>query len=252
MTDVAGYTEFEFDLPDALLNHLIKVLDALAPAPLRANAVSEVPEAQGVYQLFLDGKLVYIGKTDAEAGLRKRLDRHAFKIQHRTGLDPKRVSFRAVRIFVFTAIDLETQLIKHYAKDGTAWNNRGFGANDPGRRRDRTRIRAVNFDALYPVDIDRPLDVDFSTASTVGEVVIRLKQALPYTFRYETEGRKPAIDLMVTPISLPAAPMSAHQVLEAATQLLPKGWQATSFLHQLILYPETVDDYPDATVIARS
>jgi hypothetical protein len=252
VTEVAGYTEFEFDLPDALLNHLIKVLDALPPAPLQANALSKVPEAQGVYQLFLDGKLVYIGKTDADAGLRRRLDRHAYKIQHRSHLDPAQVSFRAVRIFVFTAIDLETQLIKHYAKDGTAWNNRGFGANDPGRRRDRTRIRPVNFDAIYPIDIDQPLDIDFSASSTVGDVVTRLKQALPYTFRYETEGRKPARDLMLTPISMPSNTMSARQVLKYVTGFLPKGWQATGFMHQLILYPEIVDDYPDASIIARS
>lgn len=248
----AGYTEFEFDLPDALLTHLIKVLDGLEIAPLHVNAVSAVPEAQGVYQLFLDGELVYIGKTDAEAGLRNRLNRHATKIQHRLNLDPTRVSFRAVRIFVFTAIDLETQLIRHYARDGTRWNNRGFGANDPGRRRDRTRVRETNFDALYPIDPDRPLDVDFSDATNVGQVVARLKQALPYTFRFETQGRRPADILTETKTRIPAGVNTARGVLVELVRQLPPGWQATGFLHQLILYEERVDDYPDAVVIARS
>lgn len=248
----AGYTEFEFDLPDALLTHLIKVLDGLEIAPLQVNAVSAVPEAQGVYQLFLDGDLVYIGKTDAEAGLRNRLNRHATKIQHRLNLDPTRVSFRAVRIFVFTAIDLETQLIRHYARDGTRWNNRGFGANDPGRRRDRTRVRETNFDALYPIDLDRPLELDLADATNAGQVVTRLKQSLPYTFRFETRGRRPADILAETQVRIPAGINTARGVLVELVRQLPPGWQATGFLHQLILYEERVGDYPDAVIIARS
>lgn len=248
-----GYTEFEFDLPDALLTHLIRVLDGLEPAPLAAGVVSSVPEAQGVYQLFLDKELVYIGKTDAEAGLRKRLDRHAFKIQHRLNLDPARVSFRAVRIFVFTAIDLETQLIRHYAAGGTRWNNRGFGANDPGRQRDRTKVRSTNFDALYPIDLDREIELDFSQDTNAGQVLARLKQALPYTFRYETEsGRRPAAELTQTQVLIPHGPTTARQLLKHLVAQLPTGWQATAFLHQVILYRETIDDYPDATVLARS
>lgn len=72
-----GYTEFEFNLPDALLKELITVFDGLAPAPLLAANVAAIPEEQGVYQLFLaphgQPSLVYIGKTDAAAGLRVRL-----------------------------------------------------------------------------------------------------------------------------------------------------------------------------------
>lgn len=249
----AGYTEFEFDLPDALLTHLIKVLDRLEPAPLTSGVVGAVPEAQGVYQLFLDGELVYIGKTDAEAGLRKRLDRHAFKIQHRLNLDPGRVSFRAVRIFVFTAIDLETQLIRHYAEGGTRWNNRGFGANDPGRQRDRTKVRSTNFDALYPIDLDRPLEIDFSQDTNAGQVVARLKQALPYTFRYQTEaGRRPAAELVETTVAISGEHRTTRDLLVDLVSQLPPGWQATAFLHQVILYREVIDDYPDAQVLARS
>lgn len=249
----AGYTDFEFDLPDALLTHLIRVLDGLQTAPLRSDHLATIPDAQGVYQLFLNEELVYIGKTDAEAGLRKRLERHAFKIEHRRNLDPSRVSFKAVRIFVFTAIDLETQLIRHYAGGGTRWNNRGFGANDPGRRRDRTRVKASNFDALYPVDLDRDLGLDFSDVPDAGQVVFRLKQLLPYTFRYELEGgRRPAVELTNTPVRLPTTATTTREVLSALVTQLPPGWQATAFLHQVILYRESVDDYPDAEVIARS
>ncbi len=249
----AGYTDFEFDLPEALLTHLIRVLDGLTTAPLSSASLARIPDAQGVYQLLLDDQIVYIGKTDAEAGLRKRLERHAFKIQHRRNLDPTRVSFKAVRIFVFTAIDLETQLIRHYASGGTRWNNRGFGANDPGRRRDMTRVKPTNFDAIYPIDLDWELGIDFSDAATAGEVVARLKQALPYTFRYELEaGRRPAAELASTAVRIPANATTARALLAALVGQLPPGWQATAFLHQLLLYREVEDNYPDAEILGRS
>jgi hypothetical protein len=91
---IPGYIDFEFDLPGALLARLVQILDDLTPVPLRAQFVDVIPDAQGVYQLFLDGTLVYIGKTDAESGLRQRLDRHRLKIQHRKGLGPNQVSLQ--------------------------------------------------------------------------------------------------------------------------------------------------------------
>lgn len=83
MTD--GYKEFEFDLPEALLARLVEVFGELRAAPLAETGVAKIPDEQGVYQLFLEAgesrDLVYIGKTDAKAGLRRRLARHARKVQ---------------------------------------------------------------------------------------------------------------------------------------------------------------------------
>lgn len=99
-----GYVEFEFDLPVALLEQLVAAFELVDPVTLNSVNVNRIAEAQGVYQIFLDDALVYVGKTDADAGLRRRLARHAKKISSRKNLDPARVSFKAVRIFVFTAI----------------------------------------------------------------------------------------------------------------------------------------------------
>src|SRR5690242_2982896 len=102
MPSSSHFREFEFDLPQALLRDLVALLDGLTPVSLESGRIeTQIPEEQGVYQLFLDGNLVYIGKTDAEAGLRARLTRHSRKIRQRQNLDPSRVSFKAVRIFVF-------------------------------------------------------------------------------------------------------------------------------------------------------
>ena len=186
-----GYREFEFDLPGALLDHLVRALNGMKYAPLNVESLGSVPEAQGVYQLFLDGELVYIGKTDAESGLYRRLTRHSDKIKHRRGLDPARVTFKAIRIFVFTAMDLETQLIKHYGgTGGTKWNGSGFGANDPGRNRDNSK--PGEFDQEFPIDIDHELDEDFSGRQAASAVATKLKNILPYTFRFETQSRSRA------------------------------------------------------------
>lgn len=50
-TEIKGFRTFEFDLPAALLDHLVKVLDGMESAPLSPDGLSGVPEAQGVYQL---------------------------------------------------------------------------------------------------------------------------------------------------------------------------------------------------------
>lgn len=251
-----GYVEFEFDLPGALLARLIKILDNLEPAPLNTSSLSGVPEEQGVYQLLLDDRIVYIGKTDAEAGLHKRLTRHTRKIMHRVGLDPARVSFRAVRIFVFTAMDLEADLIRHYGGvKAIDWNGSGFGSNDPGRERDTTKVDSKNYDAIYPIDIGRELAFAIDRDETAASALSRLKDALPYTFRYQNAGgrmRKPHPDLEATKLTSLGGPLTARAAVEHIVAALPNGWQATNLPGYLILYKEAPREYPHAQVIAMN
>jgi hypothetical protein len=251
---VSGFAEFEFDLPGALLVRLIDVLDGLEPASLNFANLQNIPEEQGVYQLFLDGRLVYIGKTDSESGLYMRLLRHARKIMHRVGLDPVRVGFKAVRIFVFTAMDLETNLIRHYGGVKVVdWNGSGFGSNDPGRERDTTEIKADNFDALFPVDIDKEIKFDINGGESAAGALARLKGELPYTLRYQGTGgkaRKPHPELETTALAELNGPISARAAIRHIVQALPKDWQATAFPGYIILYREGPRDYPQAKVIA--
>lgn len=200
-----GFREFEFDLPEALLTSLIKEFDGMESAPLLLDNVHTLPEAQGVYQLLLAGQVVYIGKTDAEAGLRKRLERHAYAVQHRQNLKPEDVSYKAVRVFVFTAIDLETQLIKHYnGRAPVVWNKSGFGSNDPGRNRETTDLKPDGFDARYPLDLEHLVQLSIPPGASATTILAALRQALPYTFRMEG-GRKTHDDLHA------AGPVSLHR-----------------------------------------
>lgn len=253
---MTGYVEFEFDLPGALLTRLIEVLDGLPPAPLSSANLLAIPEQQGVYQLLLDGRLVYIGKTDAEAGLHKRLSRHARKILHRIGLDPARVSFKAVRIFVFTAMDLESDLIRHYGGvKALDWNGSGFGSNDPGRERDTTRVDPDNYDARFPIDIDRQIAFAIDPGETAASALARLKEALPYTFRYQGSGgrsRRPHPDLENTTLGGLSGPLTPREAIQSIVAALPVEWQATALPGYIILYKEAPRVYPQAVVIATS
>ncbi len=247
------FREFEFDLPQALLRDLVTLLDDMGRTPLNVATVDTyIPEEQGIYQLFLDDTLVYVGKTDSEAGLNQRLTRHARKIQQRHNLTPARVSFKAVRIFVFTAIDLEQQLIKHYANnldEGLAWNNSGFGSNDPGRRRDTTTLKENHFDICYPVDIDVPLGASAEVGEfTVSSVLERLKTEVPYTIRFQNTGgksRQPHIELENTTVAIPAGEHTARSILLLIQAALGSDWQVTVLPGYIILYKEH-EDYPHA------
>lgn len=212
-----GYAEFEFDLP----------------------------EAQGVYQLLLRGELVYIGKTDAAKGLRQRLERHALTIRHRKNLSPDDVTFRAIRVFVFTAMDLEAQLISHYG--GVAWQHSGFGSNDPGRNRDGTRLKAGGFDEKFPIDIDHPLDFEIPRLGQIGEILSELKKGLPYVFRYQALPK----DVASTQLDLPSGILTTRTVLTSIIDNMPIRWQATDMYARLILYREA-KDYEHGAVIRRS
>lgn len=254
---IIGYRDFEFDLPNALLVRLVEVLDGMIAAPLNLISLADIPDqAQGVYQLFFNGDLVYIGKTDAEAGLGSRLRRHYQKIQHRGNLDPSNVSFKAVRIYVFTAVDLETQLINYYGGNSKVqWNGSGFGSNDPGRERDTTKFKEEHFDAKYPIDVNRPLTFSIPASGTAASILAVLKNSLPYTLRYENAGgrsRQPHSDLTTTTITLPQDKIvTAHDVISAIVSQLPSGWQAVRFPSHIILYKDN-KNYIYGSLISRS
>lgn len=237
-----GYAEFELDIPEVMRHELPKYFDGLKAEPLTENAVAEIPlNAQGAYMLFLDESLVYVGKTDAQVGFRNRLLRHFHNLQHRQNLDPGRVGFKAVRIFVFSNFDLETMLIEEYEKRSgrPSWNYSGFGSNDPGRNRETQE--SAKFDIDYPVDIDRPIDFIKPGDQGLVEAVGALKAGLPYLFRYDTDGRNYRLghqEMEGLTINIPVGRMTTRLVLNLILGALSPEWQATVLPNRVILYKE--------------
>ena len=238
------FEELEFDLPTALIDALVALLDEMPSATLTEKHVSTVENEQGIYQLFLDGALVYIGKTAADAGLQTRLRRHSKKIQGRIGLNSSRVTFKAVRIYVFTAMDLEELLIGHFGLTSTnSWNNSGFGANDPGRERDTTKLKEHHFDKKFPIQLQLPADVGANgKAQSVHDVLVKLKRAVPYLIRAQTAGsgsKRPHDDLVETRITIPAKKgLTAERVLRLVKAALGPEWQITALPGYVVIYKE--------------
>jgi hypothetical protein len=253
--EITGFREFEFDLPDALLRSMVATFDVMESALLDLPHLAKIPDAQGVYQLLVGEEIVYIGKTDSEAGLAKRLERHAWTIQHRSNLSVESVSFKAVRVYVFTAIDLETQLIKHYkSRSSIGWNNSGFGSNDPGRNRDDTRANPTSFDVLFPIDLDQEIELDVVGDMTAASALQELRRKLPYTVRSQSapgNPRAPHPDLESARLIVPRKPTTTRQMMALIVASLPPGWQATALAGRIILYSEH-KDYASGMVIARS
>lgn len=238
------FEELEFDLPTALIHALVALLGEMPSASLTENQVSTVENEQGIYQLFLDDALVYIGKTDADAGLQTRLRRHSKKIQGRIGLDSSRVTFKAVRIYVFTAMDLEELLIAHFGLTSTnSWNHSGFGANDPGRERDTTKLKAHHFDKKFPIQLQLPVDLGADgTAQSVHDVLVKLKRAVPYLIRAQTAGgrsKQAHEDLVTTRITIPATKgLTAESILRLIKTALGSEWQVTALPGYVVIYKE--------------
>lgn len=265
---IPGYDEFELDVERVLKEQLPAFIDGVTPAPLTRENVLAVPaRAKGAYLLLHRGRPVYAGKTDASHGFRNRLERHWSTLQHRVGLDLADMSFKAVRVMVFSNFDVETILIKEMRRrdpqsHGLPWNDSGFGSNDPGHNREAQE--PAQFDKDWPVDIDRPLDFIQPGTHNVRDLLVKLKEGLPYLLRYETDliikGKakpKPAkhgvghVDQRESSVEIPPGPITTRSALTAIVAALPASqWQATIFPDRVILYKEPVD-YPFNLSIIR-
>ena len=248
-----GYVEYEIDVEKVLRDELPGVVDRAEIASLTLEAIAAIPErAKGAYVLFEDGVPVYAGKTDTRHGFRSRLARHHHTIQDRIGLDPATIGFKAVRIMVFSNFDVEAILIDELRrKDANAlrWNFSGFGSNDPGHNRETQE--PAEFDKERPIDIDKPLDfLPRDTMMGTLDLLVAIKDGLPYLFRYETDANERGrakrhtighIDQReAAPITLPAEPITMRKALRLALRTLPNEWRATIFPDRVILYREKV------------
>jgi hypothetical protein len=150
--------------------------------------------------------------------------------------------FKAAQVLVLTAMDVESRLIAHY---GAEWNGSGFGSNDPGRERETTNKPEQGFDARFPIEIDAPVDILQAGDYVVLDALIAIKEALPYTLRYEVTGKgsrayrlAPHPDYVASKVTIPAGQMTVRTLMRAIVAALPPGWQATEFVSHVILYKE--------------
>lgn len=229
------HSDFRLSITKALGDQLAAALATLVAIPLtEENLNPGVDERPGVYQLYLDGDFVYVGKADKS--LRDRLGNHLRKISGRRNIDLTRVTFSCLYVAEdFSALAPEQLLISHHkGRGGVPWNNNGFGNKDPGRRRDTTVLKEKHFDVEFPIDLDAPLLGVRAGKVTVDSFLKTLKAGLPYVFRYADPPRS-ALDLL----DVPKPDLTAHEAFRLVSEALSSDWQITALMGYVIMYKES-------------
>jgi hypothetical protein len=151
MSSTAGNDphRFDFDLDKGIRAQVVEKLESSPKSPLDKNVG---PRASGIYALYFNGRLVYIGKATKEMTksgrtLRERLNEHVGKISKRQKIALADMECRYLTFdsewWVFAA---EFALMVHYQPE---WNASGFGSKAPGAGRPGTD-RVSRWDSLFP------------------------------------------------------------------------------------------------------
>ncbi|MFC4125198.1 GIY-YIG nuclease family protein [Nocardia rhizosphaerae] len=230
------HSDFRLSITKALGDQLAVALEALVPIALTEVNLVGVDERPGVYQLYLDGQFVYVGKADKS--LRDRLGNHLRKISGRRNIDLTRVTFSCLYVAEdFSALAPEQLLISHHkGEGGVPWNNNGFGNKDPGRRRDTTILKARHFDVEFPIDLDVSVLGVRPGRVSLDSFLKTLKAGLPFVFRFALPPRSKSVV-----IDIPAADLTAHEALRLISAVLPPDWQITALMGYVIMYQENLD-----------
>ncbi|MBC2877951.1 MULTISPECIES: Eco29kI family restriction endonuclease [Streptomyces] len=241
-----NHAEFKLSITKALGDQLADALKELTPAPLTVEKIRSLRPLPGVYQLYKDDDLVYVGKADRS--LPQRIEKHYRKISGRTNISLDQMAFTCLYVDEdFGAVAPERLLInRHRGQGEVPWNYNGFGNNDPGKRRDTTEVEEGHFDHEHPINLEYQL-TGLLAERTMTEETVPLstllqeaKAQLPYVFRYQASKEFDDID-----VELPNTYATADETLKAIAARLPDKWQITALPGYLIMYPKA-EDYPSA------
>lgn len=242
---------FTFDLTGALAEQLDSALPDLTPDPLTTVQLQRVDTSPGIYQLYLRGDLVYVGKADIN--LRGRLGDHHRKISGRLNIDIADMSFTGLYLEgTWIPVGPEQMLIKRREQQGARplWNFNGFGNNDPGKERDTTVFDHNHFDSIYPANLQHVVEGLLRGNYPTNELLPAVKKGLPYVFRYENQWAKHP-DYLTSRVDIRRDAPTAVQVFESLVSALPPGWQITALPGYVIMYKE-VRPYKSARQIFTS
>jgi hypothetical protein len=155
MSDNDESHRFEFDLDRGIRE---QVIEKLQDSPALPFTKGVGPRESGLYALYYDGELSYIGKatkdfTKSDRTLRVRLNEHLGKL---TAYDIQ-LDRVTCRFLVFQSdwwvVAAEVALIRHLVPP---WNGSGLGSKTPGEGRPGTD-RVSRFDQLFPKKPKAPI-----------------------------------------------------------------------------------------------
>lgn len=241
------HKDFTLSITKALGDQLAYALKKLGRVHLSEESIARLKEKPGVYQLYLNGKFVYVGKADKS--LPARLGNHLRKISGRRNISLDEVTFSCLYVAEdFSALAPEQLLITHHKGQGDIpWNNNGFGNKDPGRQRDSTVLKRNHFDVLFPIDLDRPVEGLQAGETTLHELLEAIKAGLPYIFRYGKSA-----EFKARSVHVPSAAMTADEVFQLISAEIPDKWQVASLMGYVIMYDDSPNTYRSAWRYYRS
>lgn len=230
-----GWRFYSFHFLDTVSRQLMGTLDGMKFLPLTVQTLKDLAvfqnkkhAKQGIYVLYLNGLPVYLGKA---GNVEERLNQHLHKLSGRNNIVLAKVGFKAVLLdqSMSTAAN-ESTLIALFSKTHEGlWNKKGFGPKDPGRRRDTTRPGF--FDQNFPIRIDYPVP-DIAVKTTIGNLFIIMKAALPFVFRHQ---KLPAA-IAATTLDLTGVSNEAAALLRHALLSFPPGWHAAILSFGMVIY----------------
>ncbi|MFI8258302.1 Eco29kI family restriction endonuclease [Streptomyces filamentosus] len=235
------HKDFTLSITKALGDQLAAALDGLDRAPLAEENIASLKEKPGVYQLYLNGDFVYVGKADKS--LPARLRNHLRKISGRRNISLDEMAFSCLYVAEdFSALAPEQLLISHHKGMGNIpWNNNGFGNKDPGRQRDSTVLKQNHFDVVFPIDLDRPIEGLSPGETTLHELLETIKADLPYNFRYGKSA-----EFKARSVNVPSAEMTADEVFQLVSAEIPAKWQIIALMGYVIMYDDSPNAYRSA------
>jgi hypothetical protein len=241
------HDDFRLSITKALGDQLAQTLKHLDRAPLSEQYLARLDERPGVYQLYLHGEFVYVGKADRS--LPSRLANHLRKLSGRRNIDLRDVEFSCLYVDEdFSALAPEQLLISRHKEAGSIpWNNNGFGNKDPGRQRDSTVLKKKHFDVLFPIDLERPVEGLKPGLIAMSSFLKTLKSGLPYNFRYAEPPQSKSTFLTVS-----HAGLSADDAFQLVSEALPETWQIAALMGYVIMYPDAGEEYKSAWRYYRS
>ncbi|MFM9274627.1 GIY-YIG nuclease family protein [Pseudarthrobacter sp. NKDBFgelt] len=243
---------FSLSISDAMRSQLMRSLEVLQCVPLIPEHVDHIERRPGIYQLFLDGKSVYVGKADENLGA--RISQHHRKISGRRDTDGnssrrlvERMEFRCMYIDEdLDALGPEKILISQLRPEKrAAWNSNGFGNKDVGKERDTSAVKWLHFDRTYQIDLDLIITpVERATkrhtypVDSLYEAMTVLKTAFPFTFRF---GRSHAdkgelLGVDVSAIDITGSSRTVRSWLDLIADHLPAGWKIVALPGYVLAY----------------
>jgi hypothetical protein len=238
-----GCKQFDLNLAKAVVEQMVAAFESLVPVALDSANTAALPAAPGVYQLLHKHSLVYVGQ--AADTLQARLERHRTTLSGRRGIAIDDMQYRALVVNRnWSTLATEQALLSHYG-DSPAWNNSGFGSNDPGRNRDQTAEKPGHFNVQFPINIDCPADPSVLNASHAHLVLARLKDTAPFIIRFDAG----ATDALRGVKIRGGRGSSIAAVLTEIGQALGHQWQVSALPGRVLIYRESGKAYPNAEVV---